>query len=140
MPISAAPASTYVGTSEGRIVTMPASSNSSLRSLARTSAVSTPSRSSRSSVSPSSEPRGTARRRPSRLIAPSPRAPSSALADARDVQALDVQRPPAGGQVTPEAAEEVVVAPAPAQRGAERGVVDLEHRAGVVAERVDQTE
>ena len=54
-------------TSEGRIVMSPASSNSSLRSLARTSAVSTPSRSSRSSVSRMSAPRGTAIRRSSML-------------------------------------------------------------------------
>ena len=42
IPRSAAPASTYVGTSVGRIVMIPASSNRSLRSLARTSAVSRP--------------------------------------------------------------------------------------------------
>ena len=42
-PRSAAPASTYVGTSDGRIVITPMSSNSSLRSLERSSSVSTPS-------------------------------------------------------------------------------------------------
>ena len=36
IPMSAAPASTYVGTSDGRIVTSPASPNSSLRSFERT--------------------------------------------------------------------------------------------------------
>ena len=54
--------------------------------------------------------------------------------------ALHVQRPAAGGQVAAVAAEQVVVAPAAADRGAERRVVDLEHGAGVVVEVADQAE
>src|SRR5215208_2654101 len=108
------------------MVMRPASSNSSLRSFDRTSAVLTPRRSSSSSVSRISAPRGTASLSPSRLTNP------------RDVESLDVQRPAARGQVAAEAAQEVVVAAAAADRGAERRVVDLEDRARVVAERVDQ--
>src|SRR3954447_11519099 len=114
-----------MGTSEGRIVTIPASSNSSLRSFARTSAVSKPSRSSRSSVSASSAPRGTA----------TVRLTSAALPDASGVQPLAVEREPAGRQLAPEAPEQVVVAPAAADRRPQGGVVDLPYRAGVVAQR-----
>ena len=69
-------------------------------------------------------PRGTAirtRHRPSSSRAACTRSTSSAQ--------------PQAGSVAAEAPEQVVVAPAAAQRRAERGVVDLEHRARVVAER-----
>ena len=42
------------------------------------------------------------------------------------MHALDVERPAAGGQLAAEAPEQVVIAPAAAERRAERGVVDLE--------------
>src|ERR687898_3508353 len=162
MPRSAAPASTYVATSEGRMVTSPTSSKSSLRSFARTSRVSTPSASSRSRVSRNIAPRGTASFKPLRPDPPiivdasslravirggeAPREsvdPASGrsqplpapLADQRDVQPLDVERPARGGEGAAVAAEQVVVAAAAAQRGPERGVVDLEHPARVVRER-----
>src|SRR3954469_10969390 len=110
----------------------PASENSSLRSLARTSAVSTPSASSTASVSENRAPRGTASRRPFSPIALPPdqgpegrlRAappPAGALADPRDVQALDIQRPAHRREVAPEAPEQLVVAPAAAEGSAERG-------------------
>src|SRR4051794_19095272 len=145
MPRSAAPASTYVGTSEGRIVTIPTSENSSRRSLSRTTPVSTPSASRRSRVPPINAPRGTARVRPFKPIArpvrPRPRGrscpplPARALSDEGDVQPFDVERPPARRQLPPEPREQVVVAPSPAQRHADRAVVDLVDRARVIAQR-----
>src|SRR5215207_11389299 len=118
------------------MVISPTSSKSSLRSLARTSAVWTPRRSSRSRVSPNRAPRGTAI-----VSTASPRAgarPRFGIArpglGEGDVQALDVQRPADGRQLAPEAPDQLVVAPATAQRPTERRVVDLEDRPGVVAE------
>src|SRR3954453_10120102 len=132
------------------MVTIPTSPNSSRRSLARTSAVSTPSVSRTSSVSRMSAPRGTAMVSPFRPTAcPSawpplrrspPPLPSGVLPDERDVDALDVERPAARRQLAPEAAEQVVVAAAAAERHAERAVVDLEDRARVVAQRARHPE
>ncbi len=53
---------------------------------------------------------------------------------------LDGQREPDGGQRAAEAAQQLVVAPAAAQRGADPGRVDLEDRARVVAELAGQAE
>ena len=85
----------------------------------------------------SARPRGTAMVSPfsptARLARPSP--------DQRDVQPLDVRAPsrrPAAAR--PKRAEQVVVAPAAAERHAERAVVDLEDRARVVAQRPRQAE
>ena len=47
---------------------------------------------------------------------------------------------PQAGSGAPEAAEQVVVAAAPAEREADRRVVDLEHRARVVAELAHEAE
>src|SRR5579884_3806484 len=131
MPRSAAPASTYVGTSEGRIVTIPACSNSSLRSLERTSAVSNPRRSSRSSVSANRLPRGTA-------IRSSDMAATALLTGEGDVQALHAQGEPHGGQGPPELGQELVVAASAPDGNPQRRVIDLEHGAGVVAQAAHQ--
>ena len=56
------------------------------------------------------------------------------------MHALDVQRQPAGGQVAAEAADQLVVAAAAAEREANGRVVDLEHRARVVAELADEAD
>ena len=47
---------------------------------------------------------------------------------------------PTAGSGAAEAPEQLVVATAAADRRAERGVVDLEYRAGVVADRAHQPE
>src|SRR4051812_11379606 len=112
------------------MVTSPCSANSSLRSLDRTSAVSIPTASRRSSVSVRSAPRGTAM--VSSAGTPLPR---ESLVDA-----LDLERPADRGERTAEAPEQLVVAAAPAQRDAELGVEDLEDRARVVAEVAQQPE
>ena len=66
--------------------------------------------------------------------------PAPPLTDERDVEPFHIQRPARRRQIAPEPAQQVVVAPAAAQRHAERAVVDLEDRAGVVAERARQPE
>ena len=136
MPRSAAPASTYVG-HVGR-------AHRDDPGLARTAACGR-SRAPRAcrcragragrACRSNSAPRGTAIR--SSLTAP----PVAALlAGQRDVQPLDVQREPDRRQRAAEAAEQLVVAAAAADRHAVRGVVDLEHRAGVVAEAAHEPE
>src|SRR5450755_3769376 len=117
------------------MVTMPACSNSSLRSLTRTSAVSRPSRSSRSRVSPNRAPRGTAMRS-SGIPGPG----STLLAGQRDMESFDVEREPDRGQGQPESPQQLVVATAAADRHPMGWVVDLKHRAGVVTEAPDQAE
>ena len=62
------------------------------------------------------------------------------LAREGDVQAVDAEREADGRQAPAEAAQQVVVAPAAADRGAERGVVDVEHGARVVADVAHQAE
>ena len=62
------------------------------------------------------------------------------LAGQRDVQPLDRQREADRRQRPAEAAEQLVVAPAAADRHAERRVVDLEDRARVVAEAAHEPE
>ena len=57
-----------------------------------------------------------------------------------DVQALEVEREAGRGQRAAEAAHQLVVAAAAAEDVAERRVVDLEDRAGVVAEVAQQAE
>src|SRR4051794_7827939 len=115
------------------MVTMPASSKSSLRSLPRTSAVSMPRSSSSSSVSASSAPRGTAMVRPYGFTCRAPRPEG-------DVQRVEADPEADGGQRAAEAPQQLVVAPAAAHRLAERRVVDLEHRARVVAQAPDEAE
>ncbi len=56
------------------------------------------------------------------------------------VQAIDAQREADGGQAAPEAPEQLVVAPAAADRGAELGVVHVEHGARVVADVAHEAE
>ena len=68
------------------------------------------------------------------------RAGAALLARERDVQPVDAQRKTDRGQLAPEPAEQVVVATAAADRRAERGVVDLEDRAGVVADVAHEAE
>ena len=94
---------------------MPTSSNSSLRSLARTSAVSTPSASS-------SVERLAHQRAARDGDGEGGRAHAALLAGEREVQPVDAEREADGGQVAAEAAEQVVVAPAAAERRAERRV------------------
>src|SRR5215207_6414286 len=129
------------------MVTMPTSANSRRRSFVRTSDVSIPRPSSRSSVPSKRAPRGTAIvsrsliRAPPRIIRAPPRGSSERLLRGlREVHALYVEREPAGGQVAAEAADQLVVAPPAAQGKAHRRVVDLEHGAGVVAELTHQPE
>ena len=55
------------------------------------------------------------------------------LGGQRLMQLLDLEREANGRQLPPELAEQMVVASAAADRHADRRVVDLEHRAGVVA-------
>ena len=66
--------------------------------------------------------------------------PQPLLLGLRDVQALEVEREAGRRQRAAEAAHELVVAPAAAEDVAERRVVDLEDRAGVVAEVAQQAE
>ena len=66
--------------------------------------------------------------------------PQRLLGRLRHVHALDVERHAAGGQRPAEAAEQVVVAAAAAEREAHGRVVDLEHRARVVAELAHEAE
>src|SRR6202012_3329338 len=68
----------------------------------------------------------------------SPRGPL--FAGERDGEALDVEREPDRRQRTAERLKQLVVAAAGADRHPEGGVVDLEHRAGVVADVADQAE
>ena len=96
-----------------------------------------PRRSSRSSVSSNSDPRGTAIR--NSLMAGASSA-ATFLAGQRDVQPLDVQREADGGQRSAELTQQLVVASADPDGIAVGRVVDLEHRAGVVAEAADQAE
>ena len=56
------------------------------------------------------------------------------------MQPVHPEREADGGEAAPEAAEQLVVAPAAADRGAEGGVVDVEHGAGVVADVAHQAE
>src|ERR1700689_3538370 len=116
---------------------IPSSSNSSLRSFSRTGRVSIPSRSSRSSLSLNSAPRGTARRNPAAASDSDTRA---LLGAQGDVDALDVECEADGGQRSAEVPEQIVVAPAGAQRHAVGGVIHLEDLTGVVAEVVKQAE
>src|SRR5215216_7067303 len=97
------------------MVTMPTSANSSLRSFARTSDVSIPRPSSRSSVPSKRAPRGTAIVSRSLIRAPPRGSSERLLRGLRQVHALYVEREPAGGQVAAEAADQLVVAPAAAQ-------------------------
>ena len=69
-----------------------------------------------------------------------PEAVHRLLPGQRGVQAVDADGEADRRQRAPEAPEQVVVAPAAAQRLAERGVVDVEHRAGVVAQPAGQAE
>ena len=96
-------------------------------------AVSMPRPSSASSVSPNSAPRGTAMVRPKRFTR------RSSPASARCRRSTPSAKPTAGS-VAAEAPEQVVVAPAAADRRAERRVVDVEHGARVVAEPARQPE
>src|SRR3954452_21137909 len=126
------------------------SPNRSLRSLEQNSAVSRPIASRRSSVSRSSAPRGTAIVRPSPLTgrplrpdgrtAPQSHPPLALFPGQGDVQPVDRQREADSGQWAAKAAEQVVVAPAAAERRAERRVVDVEDRARVVAEVANEAE
>src|SRR6478736_4714860 len=121
---------------------MPTSSNSSRRSLARTGAVSIPIASSTSSVPWNSAPRGTAivragispPRRPIR------RRPCDVAFRERRVQLVDAEREPDRRQWPAEATEQVVVAPAAADRRSQRGIEDIEDGAGVIAEAAGQAE
>src|SRR5690348_15829868 len=120
----------------------PMYSNGSLRSLERSASVSSPSRAISSTVSSNSEPRGTALVRWSTAVmsasfsAPAGEQPSGSalLAGERDVQAVHIERDADCGEPAAEAREHIVVASTSADRGTERGVVDLEHGAGVAAE------
>src|SRR4051794_33919813 len=100
------------------MVIKPWSPNSSLRSLARASAVSIPTASRRSSVSRNSAPRGTAivsgALIPARSSGSSPA--QLLLRDQRLVHALDLERPADGRQRAAEAPEQLVVAPTATQR------------------------
>ncbi len=79
-----------------------------------------------------SAPRGTAIRR---LVHCRRSSPVSAMCSRSTLSAN-----PTAGSGRPKPAEQLVVAPAAADRHAVRGVVDLEHRAGVVAEAPHQPE
>ena len=92
-----------------------------------------PARSSRSSVPSKSAPRGTAI---ISLLAHRERL----LGGLRLVHALDVERDPARRERAAEAPDQLVVAPAAAEREAHRRVVDLEHGARVVAELAHEAE
>ena len=117
------------------------------RESPRTSAVSSPIRSSASSVSSQSAPRGIA----------SFKRPAEAGADRRfhrrrrhlasllllhlgKMHPLQIEAEAGGRHWGPEAADEVVVAAAAAEDVAERRVVDLDDRARVVAEVAEQAE
>ena len=56
------------------------------------------------------------------------------------MQLVDVERKADRRQRAPEAPQQLVIAPATADRRAKRGVVDLEHSARVVADVADQPE
>ena len=92
--------------------------------------------SSRSSVSSKSAPRGTARRKRLAHCAPRARSSSACATCRRSTNRAN----PQAGSGSPEAPEQVVVAAAAADHVAERRVVDLEDRAGVVAEVAHQAE
>ena len=92
-------------------------------------------------------PAGRASRRTARRAAPRYAAVVAGIdaarplfAGQRDVEALDVEREADRGQRPPERAEQLVVAAAAADRHPVGGVVDLEHRARVVAEVAHQAE
>ena len=68
------------------------------------------------------------------------RARAALLAGKRDMQAVDAESEADRGQTPAEAREQLVVAPAAADRTAERRVVDLEHGSGVVAEVAHEAE
>ena len=93
----------------------PTSSNSSLRSFVRTSPVRSPSRSSQSSVSSNSAPRGTAMTRPVGSRSP----PQALLGGQRLVQLLDLEREADGRQLPPELAQQMVVASSAPDRHAD---------------------
>ena len=119
-------------------MTRPTSSKRSLRSFARTSARVDAERVEQ--VERLAEHRAARDGQREAVEARAHRPLPAPLADERDVQALDVERPARGGQVAAEAAEQVVVAAAAAQRRAERGVVDLEDGARVVGQRAREAE
>src|SRR5215211_4738142 len=133
------------------MVTMPASAKSSLRSFDRTSRVSISIRSSRSRVPWKSVPRGTAivsggvtaatggHSLPTANRQP-PTSPQPLLRRLREMHALDIQRDAAGRHWPPEAADQLVVAAAAAEREAHGRVVELEHGSGVVAELAHEPE
>ena len=93
-----------------------------------------------------SAPRGTAIVSPLVLTAlrrdraSSPARRAALLAGEREVQPVDAQREADRGQRAPEAAEQLVVAAAAADRRAERRVVDLEDGARVVADGAHEAE
>src|SRR5215207_2905854 len=144
------------------MLTIPASANSSRRSLERTSPVLKPTRSSRSSAPRKSAPRGTATvsggvtaaprlpgagcslpERGTKALPPancqlSTRSPRPLLGSLGDMHPLDVHRDPTRRQRSPEAPNQLVVSPAAAEREAHGGVVQLEHGARVVAELAHQ--
>ena len=68
------------------------------------------------------------------------RAGPALLAGERDVQTVDAEREPHRRQPASEAPEQIVVTSAAADWCSESGVVDLEHRAGVVADVAHETE
>ena len=138
-----------MGTSEGRIVTRlsPSTSKTRERESPRISAVSTPIRSSASSVSSQSAPRGIASLSgpPRRLRGASTVGVIALLAlplllHLGEVDPLQVEAEARGRHGSAEAADQVVVAAAAAEDVAQRGVVDLDDRAGVVAQVAQQAE
>ena len=117
------------------MVTMPASSNSSLRSLARTSAVSTPRRVEQVQRALH---QGAAGHRDHQAVGGAHPNRSSA---ARAMCTRCTSRPtPQAGSERPKRPDQLVVAPAAAQREAHGRVVDLVHRARVVAEVAHQAQ
>src|ERR1700754_3776320 len=105
------------------MVMIPTSSKRSLRSLPRTSRVSSPIRSRRSRVSPSNAPRGTAMRRS--LTAARSLCAAAFLAGEGDVHPLHVEGKAHRGQGAAERAQQLVIAPAAAEGNAVGGVIDL---------------
>ncbi len=141
------------------MVITPMSSNSSLRSLERSSSVSRPSAGEQVDGALEQRAAGNGDReavdgahrtaparhrrrelRGRRRRAREQGAGAALLAGERDVQAVDAEREADRGQAAAEAAEQLVVASAAADRGAEGGVVDLEHGAGVVADVAHEAE
>src|SRR5436190_23584190 len=117
------------------MVTIPSSSNSSLRSLERTSLVSRPRRSRRSSVSANRAPRGTAIRRSLiGILGSSGFSEPSHLPRERDVQSFHAEREADCWQRAAEAREQLVVSPAGADRYSIGGVVDLKDSPRVVTQ------